>query len=317
MVGSDDGEGCRPGEAEAGAGGFLGWAEVGGEGGEGSVGGGAVQVAQQNYSLVFFGGDGSGEGLDADVAGRRPEAGSGVDADGAQVGDEGDQRAGRGGDRGAQRPVRGGFPLGRDGGGQGAVVHDVDRVGVRQRELAPQADRAQDRVVGVGGRQFVLVDARGLGGEFLQGQDVGAGGGEGAGGGGGVGVGGADVVADQGEVAARVRFVEEQGAEKVHPHCGRQQQGDGRGGGAAVQGPGQEDGDAETGPGQEGLDQAAEVSWTVRDLRVQEQEQAQQQCQRREQRAAPPNPRGLAPLSVDHLRILGSWVGSAYRLGQP
>ncbi len=200
-------------------------------------------------------------------------------------------------------------------------------------------------MVRVGIRQFLLVRARGLRDQLLQRQQVRPGGGQVAGGAGGVGVGGADVVAGHSEVGTRVGLVDELPAEEVHPHHDRQQQRGHRRGGAAPQRPGEQHRDAQAEPRQEGLHQAAEVPGPVRNLRVQQHEQAKQQRQRCEHQATPPGLRpgadqdrpadarapaadaalsGLCPVhqrlsshTVSHFRILGSWVGSAYMRGQP
>lgn len=201
----------------------------------------------------------------------------------------------------------------------------------------------------------LLVRTSGLLGQLLQGQHVRAGGGQVTGGADRVGVLGADVVADDGEVAAGVRLVAEQPAEQVQPHRYRQQQRGHRGGGAAPQRRGQQHRYEQGEPRQEGLHQAAEVPDPVRDRRVEQHEQAQQQCQRREDRAALPKLRpgadadrpadarasgtegGIRAVgtalpglrrahlcrrlssltAAGHCCVLGAWAGWAYIRGQP
>lgn len=104
----------------------------------------------------------------------------------------------------------------------------------------------------------------------------------------GSGFAGADVVLDDREVASPVGLVAEQPAEEVQPHQDRQQQCDDRRGGAAPQRPGQQHGNEHPEPRQEGLHQAAQVPDPVRDPRVQQQEEAQQQCQYGDHHAALP-----------------------------
>lgn len=199
------------------------------------------------------------------------------------------------GHRGAQRPGRGRLLLGRQVPRQrpGHAQHrDVDGPGVRQRALAPQPDRALDRVVRVRLRQPLLVRAPGLPGQLLQRHHVRSRGDQVAGGAGRVGIAGADVVADHGEVTARVGLVAEHAAEEGQPHRDRQQQRDQGGGRSAPQRSGQQHRDEHAEPRQERLHQAADVLQPVRDPRVQQHEQAEEQRERREHRAALP---GLRP----------------------